>query len=87
MGIQLMLQQTFRLYLVTKWWRQSTVGQSQHKIEIDWQTPGTYVLSVNAVNSCGVSNEQKMNIKVSGADEKILMVCNYTLIHPQDNFF
>lgn len=47
-----------------------TAGQSPHKIEIDWQTPGTYVLSVNAVNSCGVSAEQKMNIIVSGAEEK-----------------
>ena len=47
-----------------------TVGQSPHKIEIDWQRPGTYVLSVNAVNSCGVSTEQKMNITVSGANEK-----------------
>ena len=47
-----------------------TVGQSPHKIEIDWQTPGTYVLSVSAVNSCGISTEQKMNITVSGAHEK-----------------
>ena len=47
-----------------------TAGQSPHKVEIDWQTPGTYVLSVNAVNSCGVSTEQKMNIIVSIADEK-----------------
>ncbi|HET6767517.1 MAG TPA: T9SS type A sorting domain-containing protein, partial [Chitinophagaceae bacterium] len=47
-----------------------TVGQSPHKIEVGWQTPGTYVLSVNAVNSCGVSTEQKMNITVSGANEK-----------------
>ena len=47
-----------------------TAGQSPHKIEIDWQTPGTYVLSVNAVNSCGVSTEQKINITVSGANEK-----------------
>lgn len=47
-----------------------TAGQSPHKIEIDWQTPGTYILSVNAVNSCGVSPELKMNIIVSGANEK-----------------
>ena len=47
-----------------------TVGQSPNKIEIDWQTPGTYVLSVNAVSSCGVSTEQKMIIKVSDANEK-----------------
>ena len=47
-----------------------TGGQSPNKIEIDWQTPGTYVLSVSATNSCGVSLEQKMNIIVSAPNEK-----------------
>jgi hypothetical protein len=47
-----------------------TVGQSPNKIEIDWQTAGDYVLSVNAINNCGVSTDQKMNISVSGANEK-----------------
>ena len=47
-----------------------TPGQSPQKIEIDWQTPGTYVLSVNAVNSCGISSDKKLTITVSASNEK-----------------
>ncbi|HET9280171.1 MAG TPA: T9SS type A sorting domain-containing protein, partial [Flavitalea sp.] len=45
-----------------------TAGQSPHKIEIDWQTPGTYVLSVKSINSCGGSPDQTLTIKVSSAN-------------------
>ncbi len=43
-------------------------GQTTSKIDVNWQTPGTYILSVNAANSCGISADQKLTIKVSAAN-------------------
>ena len=43
-------------------------GQNTGKINIYWQTPDTYVLTVNATNSCGVSADQTITIKVSAAN-------------------
>lgn len=45
-----------------------TVGQTTNKIEINWHTSGTYVLSVNAFNNCGTSTDQTLTIKVSAAN-------------------
>jgi hypothetical protein len=46
------------------------VGQSSDEVEINWQTPGTYVLSVNGVNLCDTSSAQTLVIKVLATDEK-----------------
>ena len=43
-------------------------GQNTSKIEVNWQTPGAYVLSANVTNSCGVSADQTITIKVSAAN-------------------
>ena len=40
-------------------------GQNTNAIDINWHTAGNYTLSVNAVNNCGVSTDQKINIKVA----------------------
>src|SRR5688572_1740600 len=45
-----------------------TGSQNTSKIDINWQTPGTYVLSANVANSCGVSPDQTITIKVSAAN-------------------
>jgi len=42
-----------------------TGGQNTGKVNVNWQTPGTYILSVTAVNSCGVAADQMVSIKVS----------------------
>ena len=43
-------------------------GQNTSKIDVNWQTPGTYVLSANFTNSCGVSPDQTITVNVSAAD-------------------
>jgi hypothetical protein len=42
-----------------------TTGQNTSKVEVNWQTPGTYVLSANVTNSCRVSPDQTITIKVA----------------------
>jgi hypothetical protein len=43
-------------------------GQNTTKVDVKWQTPGTYVLSANVTNSCGASADQTITIKVSAAN-------------------
>jgi PKD-like domain/Secretion system C-terminal sorting domain len=40
-------------------------GQNSNTITVNFQLPGTYVLSVNASNSCGVSSDKTITIKAS----------------------
>ena len=43
-------------------------GSNTQTVYIDWQTPGTYILSVSTVNDCGTSIEQTKSIKVFSGD-------------------
>jgi len=43
-------------------------GQNASKVDVNWQTPGTYILSVNAANNCGISTDQRLTLKVSAAN-------------------
>jgi hypothetical protein len=43
-------------------------GQNTRKINVSWQTPGSYVLSASVTNSCGTGADQSLTIKVSAAN-------------------
>ncbi|HEX6849470.1 MAG TPA: T9SS type A sorting domain-containing protein [Chitinophagaceae bacterium] len=40
-------------------------GQNPYELYINWETPGTYDLSVSAVNDCGAGIEQTISINVA----------------------
>ena len=44
-------------------------GQNTTSVTVNWLTTGNYTLSVNAINACGVSSAQTLNIAVSSVPD------------------
>lgn len=45
-------------------------GQNNHKVDVFWQTPGTYQLSVSAGNKCGPGAHRTLVVNVAPPDQK-----------------